>query len=352
MILANLVKDVSYGSSKKASKFEDEVREQVNAFEETTKQFLELAKTHGDRSINADVKVAIGSLIEKFNESLLETRKNTDFLDMKVSKPIQKIDFSSYSGEFSHKLYNPAILNAPRTKMENISEIAEKLGLLIIPAQYVNMDLIGRDSYIDARGYNRYVSGVFDSFVSNAKANNLNAWLVCPIQYYDIKAHSKDLSYEFFVPSAVRQAFTSIKIILPMLIGMISQIENLSKKVDNMSTELNNIRQTLVQQQQQIDRLQEELTQQRVKMAEQAARERQMQQELEQARARIQWDIFDPMLIAVPANVTNINNYTGNVALGPAWGPEIDEMLVDLLGLSKQSERKNYIATESARYYS
>ena len=202
--------------------------------------------------------------------------------------------------------------------------------------------MIENDRYDDGSGYSRRVSMLFNNFVNHVRGNHMNAWLVCPIQYYDIQAHATDLTYEFFVPSAVRQAFTSIKIILPMLIGMINQIESLSKKVDNMSTELNTIRQTLVQQQQQIDRLQEELTQQRIKIAEQAARERQMEQELQQARAQIQWEIFDPMLIALPDNVTNINSYTGNVALGPAWGPEIDKVLIDLLGLTQQADRKDY----------
>lgn len=351
MILADLVKDISYGNSKKASKYEEEILTQVQAFEETTKQFLELVKTHGDRDSIRAVNSTVEDLVEKFNNSLIENRKNTDFLDMKVSKAIKSIEFSSYGGpSFHHRIYNPAIHNAPRTKMENIIEVAEKLGLLIIPSQYVNLELIENDRYDDGSGYSRRVSMLFNNFVNHVHGNHMNAWLVCPIQYYDIQAHATDLTYEFFVPSAVRQAFTSIKIILPMLIGMINQIESLSKKVDNMSTELNTIRQTLVQQQQQIDRLQEELTQQRIKIAEQAARERQMEQELQQARAQIQWEIFDPMLIALPDNVTNINSYTGNVALGPAWGPEIDKVLIDLLGLTQQADRKDYISTEAGRY--
>lgn len=351
MILADLVKDVSYGNNRKASKYEEDIRQQVEAFEETTKQFLELVKKHGDQDSCRVANSTITDLASKFNNSLFELRKDTNFLDMKVTKAIGGIEFSSYNNnKFKHNLYNPEIHKAPRAKMENIIEVAEKLGLLIIPAKYVNLNLIERDCYYDSNGYERYVSNLFNKFVKHVNGNHLNAWLICPIQYYDIQAHASDLTYEFFVPSAVRQAFTSIKIILPMLIGMINQIESISKKVDNMNTELQNIRQTLVQQQQQIDRLQEELTQQRIQMAEQAARERQMEQQLQEARAQIQWDIFDPMLIALPANVTNINSYTGNVALGPAWGPEIDNVLIDLLGLTQQAERKNYMITESARY--
>lgn len=350
MILVDLVKDISYGNSKKASKYEEDIRNQVEAFESTTKQFLDLVKTHGDQNSRRAVNSAVEELVEKFNNTLLENRKSTDFLDMKVSKAIQNIEFSSYNNSFSHRLYQPRIYQAPRAKNENIIEVAEKLGLLIIPAQYVNKTLVERDRYTDASGHSRNVINFFNNFVTHTKNNHMNAWLVCPIQYYNIEQHAKDLTYEFFVPSSVRQAFTSIKIILPMLIGMINQIESLSKKVDNMSTELNNIRQTLVQQQQQIDRLQEELTQQRIQIAEQAARERDMEKQFQEARAQIQWDIFDPMLIALPNTVTNINSYTGNVVLGPAWGPEIDKVLVDLLGLTQHTDRKNYTSTEAARY--
>lgn len=219
MILADLVKDISYGNSKKASKYEEEIRAQVQTFEETTKQFLDLVKIHGDRDSIRAVNSTVVDLVEKFNNSLIENRKNTDFLDMKVSKAIKSIEFSSYSdATFNHRIYNPAIHNAPRTKMENIIEVAEKLGLLIIPTQYVNLKLIEHDRYDDGSGYSRYVSNLFNKFVNHVNGNHMNAWLVCPIQYYDIQAHATDLTYEFFVPSAVRQAFTSIKIILPMLI--------------------------------------------------------------------------------------------------------------------------------------
>lgn len=351
MILADLVKDVTYGNSKKATKFEEDIRTQVTQFEETANKFLELAETHGDNQMTRNTANVIAELVEKFNLSLSEARNKTNFLDMKIAKPIEKIEFSMYnSNKFKHQIYSPAIFEAPRTKMENIFDVAEKLGLLIIPTKYVNRKVLDKDSYMSDRGYTRGVSDLFDRFTRHTNRNNLQSWLVCPVQYYDIEAHAKDLTYEFFVPSSVRQAFTSIKIILPMLIGMINQIESLNKKVDNMGDELKNIRQTLVQQQQQIDRLQEELAHQRIQIAERAAQERNMMMEFQQLRADVSWDLFDPLLIALPSNVTNINTYDGNVVLGPAWGPEINEVLIDLLGLTKYTERKNYINTEANRY--
>lgn len=351
MIMPELIKTVSYGRTNiKSKKYEDKVSLQVEEFEGQIKQFLELVKTHGDESLCREATDNIVALISKFNESLMNDRKSTNFLDMKSVKVIKDIKYSRYDNTFSHNFYSPEILKAPRANIKDITEIAEKLGLLIIPTQYVNKKLIEKDRYTAISGYTRYVSTAYDRFISAADANNLNAWLLCPVQYYDIEEHSKNLKFDFFVPSSVQQAFTSIKIILPMLIGMISQIKNLSKKVDNMSTELNTIQNTLIQQQQQINRLEEELTQQRIKIAEQAAQEQQLLQELQEARERIQWQIMDPMLFAIPADITNINSYTGNAALGPAWGPEIDEVLVKLLGLTKQTEYKNYFSTESDRY--
>lgn len=48
------------------------------------------------------------------------------------------------------------------------------------------------------------------------------------------------------------------------------------------------------------------------------------------------------MLIGVPASVKNINDYQGQAILGPCWGPDIEPMMAELLGLSVNSKNKEH----------
>lgn len=349
MLLADLLKEVKYGNSKKGLKYAEEVENEVQQFIDVSTALVNTAKDLGSTK-RSDLNNIICEMTEKFNERLSKKDKEINYLDFKHVEIIDSIDYSSYSNPtFSKFTKRDKVLKSFRTSVPGILEVAEKLGLLVIPAQYVKMELVKQDR-IEIDGCNTYVSYSYNNFVKESQKNNLNTWLVCPIQYYDIERHAKDLSYEFFIPSAINQAFTSIKIILPMLIGMIEQIESLQNKVDNISTQLENMRSTLQAQQKQIDRLESELVKERQRRVEEAARVRQLEAQVQEQRAQIQWSTFDPLQIAIPNTVTDINTYEGNAVLGVAWGPEIDDLLVDLLGMQRQETRKDFVTTQYKRF--
>jgi|AGFT01.1.fsa_nt_gi hypothetical protein len=349
MLLADLLKEVKYGNSKKGVKYAEEVAGEVQQFIDVSSALVNAAKELGSTK-RSDLNNVISEMTEKFNERLSAKDKEVNYLDFKPVDVISSIGYSSYGGpEFSKYGKKDKVLKSCRTSVPGILEVAEKLGLLVIPTQYVKMELVRKDKILIGN-YEKYVHYAYNNFVSEAKKNNLNTWLVCPIQYYDIERHAKDLSYEFFIPSAINQAFTSIKIILPMLIGMIEQIESLQNKVDNISAQLENMRCTLQAQQKQIDRLESELVKERQRRVEEAARVRQLEAQVQEQRAQIQWSTFDPLQIAIPNTVTDINTYEGNAVLGVAWGPEIDDLLVDLLGMQRQETRKDFVTTQYKRF--
>lgn len=349
MLLADLFKETKYGRSNKGEKIAKEISEEVDKFVDLTTSIFKTAK-----ELNIDnpreVSNIIDRMTEKFNEQLSTEYKKVDRLEFKDTPAIKSIEFHSYNNSYTKYTNSSSkILKSFRTDVPGIIDVAEKLGLIVIPHQYVKRSLI-EEQRIEVDGYNWNISSAYDRFVKQSKDENMNAWLVCPIQYYDIERHAKDLSYELFIPSSISQAFTSIKIILPMLVGMIDQIEKLQKEVSNINTQLDNIRCTLKAQQQQIDRLESELVKERQRRVAEEIRVRKLEAELAEQRAQIQWTAFDPIQIAVPDTVKDINTYEGNAVLGVAWGPEVDDMLVELLGMSKQATRKNFVAQQYERF--
>lgn len=350
MLLADLLKEVKYGNSKKGVKYAEEVASEVQGFIDVSTALLDTSKELGSTK-RSELSSIITELTEKFNEKLRVKDKDVNYLEFKPVEVIRSIDYSSYGTSFSKYKNDSKVLSSFRTDVKGILDVAEKLGLLVIPSQYVKYELVQKETiYLEDRGRCN-LHHAYNNFIKQSEKNNLNVWLVCPIQYYDIERHAKDLSYEFFIPSAISQAFTSIKIILPMLIGMIDQIESLKNKVDNISVQLESMKCTLKAQQQQIDRLEAELVKERQRRVEEAIRVRELEAKVAEQRAQIQWSTFDPLQIAIPSSVKDINSYDGNAVLGVAWGPEIDDVLVDLLGMSRQETRKDFVTKQFARFY-
>ena len=347
MLLAELFKEVKYGTSKKGQKYSEQVKAEVGNFIDLSNTIM---KTANELNISkkSELRDVIHDMTKQFNQQLKQKDSVVDHLSHKYVKTISKIDLT-YSSEFKQYTKDERVLSSFRTSIDNVREVAEKLGLLIIPSQYVKQEMVEKE-VVNIDGYNRQIGYSYRNFIYLAEQQNLNAWLVCPIQYYDIERHAKDLSYDFFIPSAINQAFTSIKIILPMLIGMINQIEALENSVSTLNANLAVIKTTLQEQQKQIDRLELELVKERQKRVEEAIRVRQLEEQVAQQKAQIRWATFDPIQIAIPSSVTDINAYEGNAVLGVAWGPEVDDLLVDLLGMQKQATRDNFIESQYNRF--
>lgn len=348
MLLANLLKEVKYGNSKKGVKYAEEIAADVNEFIDVTTAILKTSKTlKSDK--RSELKSVILDLTEKFNNQIKEKDKQTNYLDFKPVDVIKNIKFDSYDEKINPYIKKSKVLTSFRTNISNVLDVAEKLGLVVIPQQYVKYELVSKEQIV-IDGYKKNIIYAYDNFISEAKEQNLNTWLICPIQYYDIERHAKDLTYNFFIPSVISQAFTSIKIILPMLIGMIEQIESIKNQVDNINVQLENMKCTLKAQQQQIDRLETELVKERQRRVEESLKVKALEAEVAAQKAQINWSTFDPLQIALPNSVTDINTYNGNVVLGIAWGPEVDDTLVELLGMQLQETREDFVAKQYKRF--
>lgn len=350
MLIADLLKEVKYGNSKKGIKYAEEISSDVQSFIDMSTKLIDTsAELKAD--CHSELNEVLSNLTEKFNSRLQEKSKGINYLDFKHTPIIEGIQYSRYGQTFKQFDKSDKILTSFRVDNKDVLSVAETLGLVIIPHQYVNDEMVKKDTvYVDEGIGTCRVHSAYKNFINESEKQNLNVWLICPIQYYDIERHARDLSFESFIPRAISQAFTSIKIILPMLVGMIEQIESLKNQVDNINVQLDHMKSTLKAQQQQIERLENELVIERQRRAAETQRINELEAQVKR-QAEIQWSVFDPLQIAVPDHVKDINTYEGNVALGVAWGPEIDDALIQLLGLTRKETRSNFVSKQFRKFY-
>lgn len=368
MLLPHLIKNVNYGRSKVAEETAQKLEDDANNFIKVVDEFLKAAEDLGQSS-----KFNVTGMVEAFNKKHNSTIQKLDFLSFRQIEFVEQLSLN-WSNQLSKKTNKSEILKAPRGKMPDVIQMAEKIGLVIIPNEFVNYEIVRNAPSPHPDCINRYMGNVYTNFVKLADAEGLRAWVVCPVSYYSIEQHAKNMVFESFIPTHIQQAFTSIKIILPMLVGMINQIDKLSSQVQSLSNTYNGVKETLEAQQQQINRLAGDLdTIRRQKIRQEATyrdsiygsnwwTSRPYQSSIASSFTDF-WsfdnrleggycdDWFeDPLLIAAPKSVTDINKYTGSVVLGPTWGADIDPLLVDLLGLEEVPGRKHYVVNEFNRY--
>lgn len=236
--------------------------------------------------------------------------------------------------------------SCPRGKMPQIRELAESLGLIIIPYEYGCKQRIENDRFPNQTYSHTGPLGLANNFKNDCTDNKMTAWMIAPVQYYSIQNNVANMKYDFFVPTSAQQAFLALKLVMPLLISTMHQIETLSKTVSNHGIDIQNLRRTVESQQKQIEGIQNQLTIERQKRIDNELKLKEIQRKQEEAEAAlVRFMMFDPMMIAVPDSVTDINSYEGNVVLGPCWGPEVEPMVAELLGLDSH---KKYAKHESS----
>lgn len=227
----------------------------------------------------------------------------------------------------------------PRGSVQQILRIADVLGLVVMPYSYVCPDRIAKDRVANTCN----ATTLAKNFNSELERNKMNTWIVAPVQYYSIEKNCKDMSYEIAVPSTAIQAFMALKLVMPLLINTMNQVNNLNQRMNNHGIDLDNLRNVVRQQQSQIDSIATQLKVERERrVAAELEQKRRMDEELARRAELVRFEMFDPLLIGVPSSVKNINDYQGQAILGPCWGPDIEPMIAELLGLSVNSKNKEH----------
>ena len=227
--------------------------------------------------------------------------------------------------------FDTTFSSSPHVKFSDITNIAEKLSMMIIPESYMTFDLTG-ESWNTTRAVQRARD--------RADKNGLRVWVLTPINNYSVEKHVNDtIDYEFFAPLSIAPTITACKLIIPTLRGMKNQLDALSTKVDNIAQQQDNLSQTVKQQAKQIELLSQQVERNRVLALKEAAKTKELEAEVKRRSEASLFSQIDPMIILLPKDVTNIYDYTGNAILGPVWGPDMDDIMLELSNVQVMNQK-------------
>jgi len=322
------------------------------------------------------------NLIKRFN-AVLESKYNSMFATIKDKYGVHSVEFKhlisdsrlhkfsverdtnyNYNIKMVEKqttsLLNKAYTTLPVTTMAAVTEVAAKLGLIIIPVQYF-IGYVKSNNGLAESGYHsaRYKNSGLDSAnygtinhcnkVLSECGTNASAWVVCPVHMLDVDYLVQNPSYRFYAPPQLSASLTTLRMMAPMLGQMKGQIENLQTTQKQHSEMLNAHERRLGSHDDMIRDI-------RKTMKDNEEREEKMlveyknmltrqQEELNSLRSMSLFDLTDPMLILIPTAITDINTYKGNCNVIGCWGPEFSLDELSAAGISEafigQAEEAN-----------
>lgn len=193
----------------------------------------------------------------------------------------------------------------------------------------------------------------FDQWATSV---GLTTWVLAPIHQYDVCAHA--LSGGMGVPYAgvdVRTHMQTIQMNMPLYVEMIGRTDVLDVRVTGLETRMNRQEKITKQHSEKLEEHNRRLESvERISKAQSEALAS-LKNELEaESRARLiaqqqaeqraqelrsaRWQNEDPLIIAI--NGTNISG-EGKAIMGPCWGPDIDQIVIEA--------RKLEVITEARR---
>lgn len=186
-----------------------------------------------------------------------------------------------------------------------------------------------------------------DNFAKWAIRSHMDAWVVAPINYYDVAKHA--MAGGIGVPyggSEVSMIMHTLQLNLPLHVSTVARVGNLETRVDDLDRRVTRVEKRVSEHDKDIQQLKVMSDQQQKSLA--AIKADLDQKTLRLANAEQQLalanrqQVFnqDPLIFAVPKD-TDIRSSDTKAVLGPCWGPEIDQIVAELRNLvSVSGERQ------------
>lgn len=337
MLLAELIEPAStVRFSPKLKRVQEDIDESIEEVQSVVKYLK------GIGSLNHDLLTKISTAGTKKISGIMNDSLPNGILDWPIDRELNTHLRNGFDNITARSLYQE-LNSCPRGRIQQIRELCETLGLVIIPYEYACYTRIKQDRYPEQKYHDASPYELADNFNECTKANKMTSWMIAPVQYYSIENNVKNMEYDFFVPSSATQAFMALKLVMPLLIRTISQVDKLSSTVREHGIDIDSLRKTVNEQQKQINGIQKQLEIERQNRIDAERRHRkQMEEKQKEVEELIRFMMFDPLMIAVPSSVKDINSYEGNVILGPCWGPEIEPLVANLLGIEAKNSYKTH----------
>ena len=252
--------------------------------------------------------------------------------------------------EFSEKWYD-----TPRTTTEDIKEIAEKLGFIIIPVGYLS-----KEWYPD-------VDATKSAFERFCELSDRPVYVVCPASAYSLSRHAKhdDPHKDTFYSSEVTDVFRVVNIQLPTFRTILKRLDSLEENQIEISEAIEGVKEDVEMLREELEDVHnrvEKVRKEAIRAAQENAQkledlERKMNTSLshladrvrsaqQDARKALSICMQDPMAFAA----SSLDD--GETAvIGPCWGPDFDDIVAYASGFERiQRQQRDRIENAIDRY--
>ncbi len=227
-----------------------------------------------------------------------------------------------------------------KTRMSSIRKSAEALGMSVMPFEVLD------DRSYKNEGYT--TRSLITNFTKAIEVIGWDLYVVAPIKMYDLTRHvkSKLTNLQFYSPTH-QMVFTTMQLQIPLFRSFKSSIETLNIQVGEIQALSKNMQAQIDSLKDQLDSIQSEIENQRKREIFQQME--QQHRETENRKVLDSWVAMDPLLFAIPKESKLNDDVT--VIVGPAWGPEFTQELLEACGITNNSQSAQITADLIKSFY-
>jgi len=261
------------------------------------------------------------TIYENFNREVDAVRVSTFQKHLTVPASLTNAIYHSYSELVERPDTISTLAETPRASLSDLRSMADQLGMVIMP--YVALD----PRSLDTADYQTRDS--INRLSREAKKLDLDIYVVAPLALYSILNHveAKDSSHLMFYSARHESVLSSLAIQLPMFQALRTSVANLDSRVAGLEAAHQQVSTQIKSMQLQLDRLQDKVDKE---LRQQALAIESLRVKVEALEA-IAFRAIDPLMFVVPRN-TDLNS-DSLALIGPAWGPDLPDILVQLSGM-------------------
>lgn len=236
------------------------------------------------------------------------------------------------------------IAQTPQADLSELRRIADLLGFLIIPFEYLHPDSYNREA--------RNMQGAITTF-SEQVGTWFTPYVVTPPVFYNVEAHaSAETDLPIYSGPLTSQAMMALSMSMPMFRSLLRNLKSLAQNNQEIQQQLQGVHQEISGIKSRLVAL-EAYVEQQIQIQVQAERQRQAEAAAAAEAARMLQ--YEPMLIGIPKGQNVHANC--NVLVGPCWGPDFEDIVFTALQLRKVEGQRKALAQKAnlflppARYY-
>ena len=279
-----------------------------------------------NKNLSIVQKVFNNKKINEYNDQQKNEFKNKGYL----IHPMITID-----GDITNDVRNTISL-LPRAQYVNFIKLSQLTGLAIF-----DFDMLASESYENETSeVKSAIQNFKEAYEKLYNKEIFELKVLADIKYYNlIKVIDQDrlIDVDFYSGD-----LNSLKMTLPFIKDIYSKLENHEKRINNLSEQVSEINENQRKILKVIDDIKKELENQRKQMIEMKVAMNQMQNEISSLRSEVNnmQSVIDNLRRMNEDPIMFIKNkITGECIVGPAWGPDIE----NIFKITPQNTKQNII---------